>query len=62
MYNDKSPIKTDITISLNAAPQMLEDAQKAFENGYDILKVKLGSDIKIRLTSPADPGALRISS
>ena len=46
VYNDKSPIKTDITISLNAAPQMLEDAQKAFWNGYDILKVKLGSDIK----------------
>jgi len=42
---DKSPIKTDITISLNDKKTMLEDAKKAFENGYDILKVKLGSDI-----------------
>ena len=42
---DKSPIKTDITISLNDKKTMLEDAKKAFENGYDILKIKLGSDI-----------------
>jgi L-alanine-DL-glutamate epimerase-like enolase superfamily enzyme len=42
---DFSPIQTDITISLNDADTMLEDAKDAYENGFDILKVKLGSDI-----------------
>ncbi len=42
---DFSPIKTDVTISLNDADTMLQDAQKAYENGFDILKVKLGGDI-----------------
>jgi len=42
---DFSPIKTDVTISLNDADTMLQDAKKAYENGFDILKVKLGSDI-----------------
>jgi len=42
---DFSPIKTDVTISLNDADTMLQDAIKAYENGFDILKVKLGSDI-----------------
>jgi L-alanine-DL-glutamate epimerase-like enolase superfamily enzyme len=42
---DYTLIKTDITISLNAADTMLEDAHEALQNGYDILKVKLGSDI-----------------
>ena len=43
---DTTPIKTDVTISLNSVEEMLADAKKAFHNGYDILKVKLGSDIK----------------
>ncbi len=43
---DFSPLKTDITISLNDADTMLRDAQKAYTNGFDILKVKLGADIK----------------
>lgn len=42
---DLSPIKTDITISLNPTQQMLHDARVAFEASMDILKVKLGADI-----------------
>ena len=42
---DFSPIKTDVTISLNDVDTMVQDAKKAYENGFDILKVKLGSDI-----------------
>ena len=40
------PIKTDITISLNETQKMLSDAKSAFDLGMDILKIKLGSDIK----------------
>lgn len=43
---DLSPLKTDITISLNGVSVMLADAKKAFSQGFDILKVKVGSDIK----------------
>ena len=39
------PIETDITISLNAVDIMLRDAKIACDNGMNILKVKLGSDI-----------------
>ena len=42
---DFSPIQTDVTISLNDADTMLQDAKDAFNKGYNILKVKLGSDI-----------------
>jgi L-alanine-DL-glutamate epimerase-like enolase superfamily enzyme len=42
---DTTPIKTDITISLNDKKTMFEDAKQALQSGYDILKVKLGSDI-----------------
>ncbi|WP_457748883.1 dipeptide epimerase [Sulfurimonas sp.] len=42
---DFSPIKTDITISLNDVDTMLHDAQKAYKSGFDILKIKLGGDI-----------------
>ena len=42
---DLSPLKTDVTISLNSADVMLEDAKKAFKDEMLILKVKLGSDI-----------------
>ncbi len=39
-------LQTDITISLNDASVMLDEAKKAVENGMNILKIKLGSDIK----------------
>lgn len=39
-------LQTDVTISLNALSVMLEDAKKACENNMNILKVKLGTDIK----------------
>lgn len=42
---DLGPLKTDITISLNSANIMLEDAKKAYENNMTILKVKVGSDV-----------------
>jgi L-alanine-DL-glutamate epimerase-like enolase superfamily enzyme len=42
---DLSFLKTDVTISLNSADVMLEDAKKAFIDDMSILKVKLGSDI-----------------
>ena len=41
----KLAIQTDITISLNEKEQMLQDAQNAFSDGFDILKVKLGENI-----------------
>lgn len=47
---DLTPIKTDVTISLNDIDTMLQDAKKAYENGFDILKVKLGSDIDHAVT------------
>ncbi len=42
---DISPLKSDITISLNEADVMLQDAKKAFDSGMEILKVKVGSDV-----------------
>ena len=42
---DLSPIKSDITISLNEEDVMLQDAKEAFVNGMEILKVKVGSDV-----------------
>ena len=42
---DTTPIKTDITISLNDTKTMLREAQSLFAQGMEILKVKLGSDI-----------------
>ena len=44
--NDLSPIKTDVTISLNQKEVMLQDAKKAYEAGMTILKVKVGADIE----------------
>ncbi len=38
-------LQTDITISLNDASVMFEEANKAVESGMKILKIKLGSDI-----------------
>jgi o-succinylbenzoate synthase len=42
---DITPLKTDITISLNSTDDMLKDAKKAHDSGMNILKIKLGSDI-----------------
>ena len=42
---DFTPIKTDVTISLNSADVMFEDAKKAYKDGMEILKVKVGSDV-----------------
>lgn len=42
---DFTPIKTDVTISLNSADIMLEDAKKAYAADMSILKVKVGSDV-----------------
>lgn len=42
---DIGSLKTDITISYNDVAMMLSDAKKAYENGMEILKVKVGSDI-----------------
>jgi len=41
-----TPLKTDVTISLNNLDVMLRDAIGAFKDGMSILKVKLGSDIQ----------------
>jgi L-Ala-D/L-Glu epimerase len=38
-------LQTDITVSLKNQKMMLEDSVKFYEEGMDILKVKLGSDI-----------------
>ncbi|OHD96607.1 MAG: dipeptide epimerase [Sulfurimonas sp. RIFCSPHIGHO2_12_FULL_36_9] len=40
-----TPLKTDVTISLNEAAVMLSDAKKAYDNAMTILKVKVGKDI-----------------
>ncbi|MDQ1263582.1 MAG: L-Ala-D/L-Glu epimerase, partial [Campylobacterota bacterium] len=42
---DLSPLKTDITISLNSVSVMLADAKKAYDDGFSILKVKVGGDL-----------------
>ena len=47
-FGAKKPIslKTDITISLKDVDEMLHDSKVACENSMNILKVKLGKDIK----------------
>ncbi len=42
---DFTSIKTDVTISLNSADVMLEDAKKAYAADMSILKVKVDSDV-----------------
>ncbi len=42
---DLTPLKTDVTISLNEVDVMLNDAKKAFSNKMEILKIKVGSDV-----------------
>ena len=41
----KTPLQTDITISLNTIEKMLHDTEEAISNKMNILKVKLGADI-----------------
>lgn len=43
---DLTPLQTDVTISLNEACVMLNDAKKAYDNAMTILKVKVGKDIE----------------
>ncbi len=38
-------LKTDITISVDNIDKMVSDSMKALEQGFDILKVKIGKDI-----------------
>jgi o-succinylbenzoate synthase len=40
----KTSFKTDITISINPTEQMIRDAVKAVNLGYDTLKIKVGDD------------------
>lgn len=42
---DLTPLQTDVTISLNETDMMLYDAKKAYDEGMEILKVKVGSDV-----------------
>ena len=40
----RTSFKTDITISVNPVPQMVEDCLDAVKQGFDILKVKVGKE------------------
>ena len=42
----KTTFKTDITISMNEADQMIADSLHAVKLGYDTLKIKIGNDPK----------------
>jgi L-alanine-DL-glutamate epimerase-like enolase superfamily enzyme len=42
---DLTFLKTDVTVSLNSAEEMLCDAKKAYSNKMEMLKVKVGSDV-----------------
>ena len=46
----KTPLQTDITISLNSIEKMLHDSEEALSNKMNILKVKLGADIAHAIT------------
>ena len=41
----KNQLKTDITISVDNIDKMVKDSVKALEQGFDILKIKIGKDI-----------------
>lgn len=41
---NKSKIETDITISLNSIEHMVKDSTNAVNNGFTILKIKVGKD------------------
>ncbi|WP_339726185.1 dipeptide epimerase [uncultured Paraglaciecola sp.] len=38
-------LKTDVTISVDGIDKMLQDSQRAIQQGFDILKIKIGKDI-----------------
>lgn len=38
-------LKTDITISVDDIDKMVSDSQLALDNGFDVLKIKIGNDI-----------------
>ena len=40
----RSQIETDLTISVNATPEMVRDAQEAVARGFRILKIKVGKE------------------
>jgi L-alanine-DL-glutamate epimerase-like enolase superfamily enzyme len=42
---EKKSIKTNLTISLTTPEKMLQDSILAYEDGFEILKVKVGKDI-----------------
>lgn len=42
---NKEPLQSAITISLNDSEEMLRDAKKAYQEGMQILKIKLAKDI-----------------
>lgn len=43
----RNNVETDITISLNDPQEMVRDSIEAVKAGFNILKIKLGSDIKV---------------
>jgi len=43
---DKATLKTDITISVDDIDKMVSDSVKAVDDGFNILKIKIGTDIK----------------
>lgn len=43
---DKNTLKTDITISVDDIDKMVSDSIKAIDDGFTILKIKIGTDIK----------------
>lgn len=43
----KKVLETDITISVNDPDEMVKDSLKAVEQGYSILKIKVGKDISL---------------
>ncbi|MCF2946799.1 dipeptide epimerase [Paraglaciecola aquimarina] len=43
----KPQLTTDVTISVNDVEQMLEDAHRAINQGFDVLKIKIGNDIHL---------------
>lgn len=40
----RDTVETDITISVNPVPQMIEDSLEAVQQGYHILKIKVGKE------------------
>ena len=40
----RESFRTDLTISVNPIPQMVEDSLDAVKQGFDILKIKVGKE------------------